>query len=389
MRQAFVDCMPGPTNHFGGHSYGNVASMRSAQSMATPLDGALEWLDKVAVVHRLGALQLLLPPHIRPWQHRPPVLTNLSSAFMWMANAGHFFPAADTNRERPQFVPANMALTPHRAYEHEQHRLWLQKLLPHMVMHDPVPWPDEGAANTIRLWDDTSSLYIFVYGGSSQRFPARQSEHASRAIPQMVGCKHYVVAQQHPAAIDRGVFHNDVIAFGFKNVLIYHEDAFTDPKALQVASQQKWTSNQPLHHVVVSNAQLSIDQAIQSYLFNSQVVVTSQGVTLVCPNTVATCPNSMALVQQWQDAHWIDQVVFAPLTASLMNGGGPACLRLALYLSDADYELLPEKYRYSPERHRQLEAVIREHYPRTIHTDDLQKNHLQFYNISKIIQAVF
>ena len=37
-----------------------------------------------------------------------------------------------------------------------------------------------------------------------------------------------VYAQQNPAVIDQGVFHNDVIAVGNGNVLFYHEQAFAD-----------------------------------------------------------------------------------------------------------------------------------------------------------------
>ncbi len=37
-----------------------------------------------------------------------------------------------------------------------------------------------------------------------------------------------VYAQQNPAVIDQGVFHNDVIAVGNGEVLFYHQDAFLE-----------------------------------------------------------------------------------------------------------------------------------------------------------------
>lgn len=37
-----------------------------------------------------------------------------------------------------------------------------------------------------------------------------------------------VYAQQNPAVIDQGVFHNDVISVGNGEVLFHHEDAFLD-----------------------------------------------------------------------------------------------------------------------------------------------------------------
>ena len=66
LEQVFIDCMPGPTNHFGGHSHGNLASMASKGIQSNPKKAALEWLNKVTSVANLGAVQLILPPQPRP-----------------------------------------------------------------------------------------------------------------------------------------------------------------------------------------------------------------------------------------------------------------------------------------------------------------------------------
>ena len=79
---------------------------------------------------------------------------------------------------------------------------------------------------------------MFVYGQAAfnesapapVKYPARQTLEASRAIARLhgLGDRHAVFAQQNPAAIDAGVFHNDVIAVGNGSCLFYHELAFLD-----------------------------------------------------------------------------------------------------------------------------------------------------------------
>ena len=52
LKQVFIDCMPGPTNHYGGHAYGNIASMKSRNKKNNPKLAALEWLEKVKEVKK-------------------------------------------------------------------------------------------------------------------------------------------------------------------------------------------------------------------------------------------------------------------------------------------------------------------------------------------------
>ena len=40
--------------------------------------------------------------------------------------------------------------------------------------------------------------------------------------------KNVILAKQNPKAIEAGVFHNDVISLGDRNVFLYHEQAFED-----------------------------------------------------------------------------------------------------------------------------------------------------------------
>ncbi|HBQ18450.1 MAG TPA: succinylarginine dihydrolase, partial [Myxococcales bacterium] len=103
---------------------------------------------------------------------------------------------------------------------------------------------DEGAANHTRLTPEVGEpgVHLFVYGREGlrgdrpapRRYPARQTLEASRAVARLhrLPEARAVFAQQTPAVIDQGVFHNDVIAVGHERVLFFHEEAFLDEAAL-------------------------------------------------------------------------------------------------------------------------------------------------------------
>ena len=100
-------------------------------------------------------------------------------------------------------------------------RFWLSNLLPKGHIQPSLSEADEGAANTIRLWGKDPrrpGVWILVHGHPESNYPSRQEY--SKALGQYL--KHPIHFQQHPKAIDQGVFHNDVIAFGFKNIFIFY-----------------------------------------------------------------------------------------------------------------------------------------------------------------------
>ena len=60
------DGLVGPTHHYAGLSYGNVASHTNAGQVSSPKMAALQGLEKMQALHELGVKQCLLPPHPRP-----------------------------------------------------------------------------------------------------------------------------------------------------------------------------------------------------------------------------------------------------------------------------------------------------------------------------------
>ena len=175
-----------------------------------------------------------------------------SAAAMWTANAATVSPAADTADGRTHFTPANLTTMFRRSMEHEQTGRVLEAIFAdearfahHPALPSSPAFGDEGAANHTRFATDYGApgVEFFVYGAEAMnpdapkpaRYPARQTREAAAAIARLHGLsaeRTRLFAQQNPAAIDAGVFHNDVITVGNGGVLFAHEKAFLDQAAV-------------------------------------------------------------------------------------------------------------------------------------------------------------
>ncbi|SUG69921.1 succinylarginine dihydrolase [Salmonella enterica subsp. enterica] len=138
---------------------------------------------------------------------------------------------------------------------------------------------DEGAANHNRLGGEYGSagVQLFVYGREEEneirpaRYPARQSREASEAVARLnqVNPQQVIFAQQNPEVIDQGVFHNDVIAVSNRQVLFCHEAAFARQKVL---INQLRTRVDGFMAIEVPAGEVSVSDAVATYLFNSQLL---------------------------------------------------------------------------------------------------------------------
>ena len=405
----------GPTHNYAGLSQGNVASQTNAQAVSHPRRAALQGLAKMRAVGSLGFVQGFLPPHERPavWALRaggrsgsdeqvlaaaardhPLLLARACSASaMWTANAATIAPARDTEDGRLHAVVANLRAMPHRSIEPPQTLRILRALFAdtrrfevHAAL-DPVgELGDEGAANHTRLaHGDAPGVHFLVHGAAASggprpaRHPARQTLEASRAVARLLRlpearCVH---AQQSPAAIDAGVFHNDVICVGSGRTLLFHEDAFVDGAAtLDALHRAVGPSFRPL---AVRRDELSVAEAVSTYLFNSQLLETPEGhQILVCPLEVREHARARAVVDRiLDDANSpVKTVAYLDVRESMRNGGGPACLRLRVPLDEADRAALHPGFLLTPERFAWLHGWIERHYPEDLRPADLADPHL-------------
>lgn len=395
------DGLVGPTHTYAGLGPGNLASQRNRARVSDPRGAALEGLAKMRRMVRLGVPQGVLPPHERPDTEAlrrlgfegddaqvlaaaarlaPDALAACASASaMWAANAATVRPSADGPDGLVHMVPANLVSALHRSLEAPTTTRILRRLFPDARVHEPLPAStglgDEGAANHTRLCATHGgpAVHVFVHGidGDDQttRFRPRQTLAASRAVARLMRlpAEAVVHVRQSPVAIDAGAFHNDVVCVGDRDVLLLHEMAFAGGAAdvARIAAAVEARCGVPLRAVTVSAAQVPLEDAVRSYLFNSQLVAAGDGRTvLVAPAEVRETPSVAAwLAAAVADPQVpIDDVEVVDVRQSMRNGGGPACLRLRVVLTLAERDRLASGALVDEERIDALEAWVRTHY---------------------------
>lgn len=420
-REVNFDGLVGLTHSYAGLASGNIASAKNALQTSNPRSAALEGLAKMKKLADLGIPQGVLPPHERPdltelrlTGHRgsdaevleaaaretPSFLLACSSASaMWTANAATVSPSTDTWDGRVHFTVANMMSHYHRKIEAPTTGRILRSIFNDegfFCVHDPLPsitmFADEGAANHTRLAKDHSEpgIEFFVFGnytidanaaaGSPQplpkRFRARQTYEASRAIARSHGLHpdRIVYAQQHPEAIDAGVFHNDVISVGNQNVLMYHERAFvgSDEVITELNSRMEALGTE-LIPICVTEDQVSLEDAVNTYLFNSQLVTKPDGSMLfVTPIECQEHDGVRATLESIVAAdNPINEIAYMNVRQSMRNGGGPACLRLRVVLNDAELARLSASVLLTEKLYESLVDWVGRHYRDELKPQDL------------------
>ena len=411
MREFNFDGIPGPTHNYSGLATGNVASEHNAGLISNPREAALQGLAKMRALAARGFAQAVLPPHERPFlpalralgfagtdaailqraaRESPALLAACSSAAaMWVANAATVSPSTDTADGRLHCTPANLASHLHRSLEAPTTTAVLRAIFAddaHFVVHDPLPVApqlgDEGAANHTRFTTDANApgVEFFVFGKhgfgggmAPVRFPARQTSEAFAAIARRHGLKpaRTVFAQQNPVAIDAGVFHNDVISVGQGTVLFCHERAYVDQYA--VLADLAARVGPAFTPIVVHERDVTLADAVATYLFNSQLLTRPDGRLLLvapaeCRENVRVGAYLNSLVESGGP---IAEVLTFDLKQSMRNGGGPACLRLRVALSPSERAAVHANVFLDEALAASLDHWIREHYRDRLSPSDL------------------
>jgi succinylarginine dihydrolase len=387
------DGIVGPSHNYAGLSLGNLASTGNAGEVSQPRAAALQGIDKMRANLKLGLSQGIFLPHPRPdrlWladlgtriEDADPVIAAnaMSASAMWAANAATVSPAPDTADGKCHLTVANLRTMPHRSHEWPATiaQLRLAFAGEAFAVHDPVPtgFGDEGAANHMRLAPahGKPAVEVFVYGVSGGAFPARQHLEASKAIARLhrLDPGRLIFAEQSEAAIAAGAFHNDVVAVANERVLFAHEQAFADKWGLLSKLETKVPG---FEYVEVAAAEVSLADAIRSYLFNAQLVTPPDGQpTLILPAEA----RETASVWSWIERHLagngpIRRVEIVDVRQSMANGGGPACLRLRVV---ADPTAVDPRFMVNDAKLEMIADVIRREWPEQIHRDDLQQPQL-------------
>ena len=411
--EANFDGLVGPTHCYAGLAKGNAASARNATRRSDPRAAALQGLEKMRRLSERGIAQGILPPQERPHmatlralgfrgrdaevlrlarRDAPGLLAAVSSASaMWSANAATVSPAPDTADGRVHFTPANLASHLHRSLEPATTAAALRATFPdagHFVHHAPLPaapeTADEGAANHTRICAEIGApgLELFVYGRDADpaeptaREPARQSRAASEAVARLhqLSPDRLLLARQHPEAIEAGAFHNDVVAVGHRELLLYHEQAFVDAGSIHTWIARGLEALCTPVFIEVPRKRISLEEAVATYLFNSQILSLADGRMLIaCAQECREHEHVWAwLNEQVSDPrNPLAEIEVFDLRQSMNNGGGPACLRLRVVLDARSRAAVNPRSWFTPELHTALRELIERGYRDRLVLDDL------------------
>lgn len=408
------DGLIGPTHNYGGLSHGNVASKSNALRISQPRKAALQGLEKMQYVRSLGLEQGILLPQQRPHlpslralgfsgsdkkiieqvsNQAPELLASCYSASsMWTANACTVSPSADSADGKVHFTPANLSSMFHRSIEHETTGKLLKAMFAdesvfshHPALSSVAHFGDEGAANHNRFASayNQKGLQLFVFGRyafrdnkvATAKFPSRQTYEASLAVSRLhqIDGSNLVFAQQNPKIIDAGAFHNDVVSVSNLNTFFMHEEAFVNKAEMQAELQTKFRDRE-LHFIEVPTEMVSLESAVKSYLFNSQLISlpNDDGMALILPEESRENAEVFAYLEYLKTLNTpIKEIKFVDVRQSMQNGGGPACLRLRVALNKQELASVNPHFILNDGKVDQLNAWVSQHYREEIAPQDL------------------
>jgi succinylarginine dihydrolase len=307
-------------------------------------------------------------PHIRA--------AAFSASAMWAANAATVSPAPDTADGKCHLSAANLLTMAHRSHEWTGTLAQLKLAFAddaHFAVHGPVPAPfgDEGAANFMRLCrtHGDAGVEIFVYGKTGGPFPARQHIEASKAIARahQLDAAKTLFVQQSEVAIAAGAFHNDVVAVANEHVLFTHEQAFEHPEQTYADIKRLLPEAEI---IIVPADRVSLADAIQSYLFNAQLVTLPDGgMALILPSEAQDNTRVWGWLSEMVAGNGpIRKLVPVDVRQSMANGGGPACLRLRVV---ADPATVDPRFIAHEAKLDQIASVVAACWPESIVPDQL------------------
>lgn len=409
-----MDGLVGPTHNYAGLAIGNMASINNALTISNPQAAALQGLEKMRLLFNLGLKQAVLPPHQRPNLHllhqlgfsgspkeqitkafnTAPELLSVcfSASSMWTANAATVSASADTTDHKVHFTAANLISNLHRHQEADfSHQIFSflfsneKYFVHHSVLPKATATSDEGAANHNRLCQSHkhSGINLFIYGRQAMRadkvipklLPARQTKEACEAIARnhCLDPDQLVFARQNPEVIDKGVFHNDVISVANESVYLIHEEALYEQQ--QVLAELRQKASFPLTIIELKNKQISVQDAVDTYLFNSQLITKPNKKEMIlvapieCQNhiRIKNCIDELLADSQ----NPISEVFYLDLKQSMRNGGGPACLRLRVPLNENELNSMHQQILISELLLQQLEQWVLKHYRTELKIIDL------------------
>ena len=416
MSEINFDGLIGPTHNYSGLSDGNIASKKNFFSVSNPKEAALQGLKKAKILINAGLNQGLFLPHERPfipglkklgfsgdnetilksaYEYSKVLLSNFSSASsMWAANAATISPSPDTKDGKVHITPANLNTMFHRSLESDftytQCKLIFSDTC--FVVHKPAlsisGYGDEGAANHLRIskTHEDKGFEIFVFGESGFKeeafaeyqktsFIKRQALEVSKSVAfsHKLDRNNVFYLQQHPRAIDKGSFHNDIVSLSNENIFIAHEKAFVNRDVLNHVLEHLELEVKNFNYIEIPDKEIPLDDIISSYLLNSQLFTNGEGeMQLILPAEVQNYENCMQWLDKLKQTSDVKLFDFVNIKQSMMNGGGPACLRLKVILNEDEIKKVNKNFILNNKRLELIEDLIEREYRDVLYPDDLK-----------------
>ena len=402
------DGLIGPTHNYSGLSEGNIASFKNSKKISNPKKAALQGLEKMKLLIDLGIPQGIFLPHERPHleslrkqgfsgsandivlsaSKTSTLLLNqsYSASSMWAANAATFSPSTDSVDSIAHITPANLFSMPHRRIESEftYNQLNIIFNSSHFKIHKPIDpselMGDEGAANHLRISNNhlEKGIQIFVYGRDSSEtnlnFVARQTKSASEYIAKshQLDVDKTFFLKQNIEAINSGSFHNDIVSLSTENVFIYHEKAFADSKYEIQKIKNSLKNPNELFFIEISEKEIPLDVLVSSYLLNSQLVLNSNGnMTFIMPSEVKNFLECTKWLENIKTNSPIQDLRYVDIKQSMMNGGGPACLRFKIVVNEDEFNNINPNFLLNPSLLARLENLINSSYRDNLNINEL------------------
>lgn len=409
------DGLVGPSHHYGGLSFGNIASLQHKFLPSNPKLAALQGLEKMRLVMDLKVPQAIIPPQERPHiltlrklgyqgsdeeiflrvskENLPLLLAVSSASSMWAANAANTTPAVDALDEKIHLTPSNLVSNFHRSIETNWTERFFRTIfegIKEVIVHSPLPaspaFGDEGSANHIRLAKshESKGVHLFVHGRSAfqkdlpqpKKFPARQTLEAHQVIQRwhQIDPSQVVFARQNPKLIDQGVFHNDLISTGTLNLLLYYEKAFlkTEEVIDELKRKMEKVADISPFFIKIKEKDIPASSLIKSYLFNSQLLKLEKDFALITPRECQEITPVKDFIENLPTFTPIRHIFSLNLRESMQNGGGVACLRLKVLLSEKILKKFKPRILLTNELYLELKKWIEQHFRDHLTLDDLR-----------------
>jgi succinylarginine dihydrolase len=154
-----------------------------------------------------------------------------------------------------------------------------------------------------------------------------------------------------------------VLAVGTGSFFMLHELAFVHARNLVTELERRG-----VNVVLATDVEFPVADAVASYAFNSELVeLPDGGLALVAPIEAREIASARAFLEQVpvRERHFVD------VNASMKNGGGPACLRLRVPLTEAERSALGGRVLLDAALLDELEAWVKRHYRDRLGRDDL------------------